>query len=74
MVLPSKSTHRFNSISNKIPRGLFVEIDELILGLYGIAKDLEWPVLKRKNNFWELTLPDSQLLNYKATVFKTVWY
>lgn len=50
-----------------------MEIDKLLLNLYGIAKDLEWPILKRKNNFGELTVLDLHP-NYKATVFKTVWY
>lgn len=46
MALVFKLTFRFNPISNKIPGGLFIDIDTLMLNLYGIAKDLEWA----KNN------------------------
>ena len=71
-VLPNL-IYRLSAVPIKIPASYFVDIDKLILDLYGEAKNprIAHTVLKQKNKVGGLTVPKVKTYN-KSKVIKTV--
>ena len=72
---PANDLHKFNTIPIKISATIFAEIDSFILKVICKFKKPTTAriILKKKNKFRRLTLPDFKNA-YKTLVIKMVWY